>query len=185
MIVACASLIVALGGVSYAATVLPKNSVGAPQLQNKAVSTSKLRKGAVTGAKVKNGSLLAADFRAGQLPSGPRGPQGPQGVPGPTVRAYAQVKANDPSPVFIPARTKNFKSVTRVAAGRYCLTPAAGLDPNKVAAVVSPEHGNSAGADLGAYTEQPQHACATNQFEVFTAQTGVDSNLVSFTIIVP
>jgi hypothetical protein len=83
MIVACVSLIVALGGVSYAAGVLPKNSVGTAQLKKKAVTGAKLKKNAVTGAKVKNGSLLAADFKAGQLPAGPQGPKGDPGVQGP------------------------------------------------------------------------------------------------------
>jgi hypothetical protein len=75
------ALFIALGGVSYAAVVLPANSVGTKQLRN----------GAVTGRKVKPNSLLAKDFKAGQLPSGPRGlqgvpggqgPQGSQGIPG-------------------------------------------------------------------------------------------------------
>jgi hypothetical protein len=83
MIVACAALIVALGGVSYAAAVLPKNSVGSTQLQKKAVTGAKLKENAVTGAKVKNGSLLAADFKAGQLSAGPQGPKGDPGAQGP------------------------------------------------------------------------------------------------------
>jgi len=56
--------------------VIPRNSVGAPQL----------KKNAVTTAKVKNRSLLAIDFKAGQVPPGPtgeRGAPGPQGPPGP------------------------------------------------------------------------------------------------------
>jgi hypothetical protein len=72
LIVACVALVVALGGVSYAAGVLPKNSVG----------TAQLKKNAVTGAKVKNGSLRAADFKAGQLPAGQPGPSGPKGDTG-------------------------------------------------------------------------------------------------------
>jgi hypothetical protein len=63
------ALFLALGGVSYAALKLPANSVGTKQLKN----------GAVTGRKVKPKSLLAKDFRAGQLP---RGPRGVQGIPG-------------------------------------------------------------------------------------------------------
>ena len=85
MVVACVALVASLGGVSYAAGVLPENSVGTAQLQKKAVSASKLKKNAVTGAKVKNGTLKAADFGAGQLPAGPKGdpgPQGPKGDPG-------------------------------------------------------------------------------------------------------
>src|SRR5215207_1503613 len=82
MIIACVALVVALGGVSYAAGVLPKNSVGAAQLQKKAVTASKLRKNAVSAAKVKDGTLLAADFKAGQLPAGPKGDPGVQGPKG-------------------------------------------------------------------------------------------------------
>jgi hypothetical protein len=50
------------GGAAWAATSLPKNSVG----------TKQLKKGAVTGAKVKDGSLTGADINAstlGQVPS--------------------------------------------------------------------------------------------------------------------
>jgi hypothetical protein len=82
MIVASVALIIALGGVSYAAAVLPKNSVGPAQLQKQAVTRAKLKNNAVTDAKVKNGSLMAADFRVGQLPVGPQGAAGPQGPKG-------------------------------------------------------------------------------------------------------
>jgi len=84
MLVACAALIVALGGVSYAAAVLPENSVGTAQLQKKAVTRAKLKRNVVTSAKVKNGSLLAADFKTGQLPAGPQGAKGDAGSQGPT-----------------------------------------------------------------------------------------------------
>ncbi len=68
MVVACIALAVALGGTSYAAITLPRNSVGATQL----------RSNAVTSAKVRDGSLQAKDF-GGSLARGPRGPQGPAG----------------------------------------------------------------------------------------------------------
>src|SRR5215208_8457198 len=83
MIVACVALIVALGGVSYAAGVLPKNSVGTAQVKKEAVTRAKLKKNAVTSAKVKNGSLLADDFKPGQLSAGPQGPKGDPGGQGP------------------------------------------------------------------------------------------------------
>jgi hypothetical protein len=76
-VVACSALFVALGGASYAATQLPKNSVGNAQI----------KRNAVTGAKVRDGSLGAADFAPGQIgfspPIGPPGPAGPPGPPGP------------------------------------------------------------------------------------------------------
>jgi len=62
MVVAMLALLVALGGVGYAATALPRNSVGTPQL----------KKNAVTSIKVKDRSLLARDFKRGQLPRAAR-----------------------------------------------------------------------------------------------------------------
>jgi hypothetical protein len=81
-VVACLALFIALGGASYAAFKLPKNSVG----------TKQLKRGAVSAAKVKPGSLLAKDFKAGQLPGGAIGPQGavgPQGAAGTSGEAPA------------------------------------------------------------------------------------------------
>jgi hypothetical protein len=83
MVVAFIALVVAMAGTGYAATQLPKNSVGSKQLKNNAVITKKVNKGAVNSDKVKNGSLLSKDFKSGQLPAGPRGPQGLQGAQGP------------------------------------------------------------------------------------------------------
>jgi hypothetical protein len=87
MAVALLSLTVALGGTSYAAIKLPKNSVGSKQI----------KPNAVTGSKVKDGSLFSNDFASGQLPRGPKGdtgqqggsgPQGPAGPAGPSSVIY-------------------------------------------------------------------------------------------------
>jgi hypothetical protein len=59
LVVACLALAVSLGGTSYAAFVLPANSVG----------TVQLKAGAVVSGKVRNGTLLLADVQAGQLES--------------------------------------------------------------------------------------------------------------------
>ncbi|MGA9761087.1 MAG: hypothetical protein WBQ14_01510 [Gaiellaceae bacterium] len=58
MIVACIALAVALGGTSYAAVTLPRNSVGTKQIKNKAV----------TGVKVRNHTLAAIKMKSGVLP---------------------------------------------------------------------------------------------------------------------
>jgi hypothetical protein len=83
MMVALLALFVSLGGVGYAATQLPRNSVGTGQLRANAVTGAKLADGAVTSSKVADHSLRAKDFRSGQLLSGARGPQGLQGPEGP------------------------------------------------------------------------------------------------------
>lgn len=72
MVVACTALAVALSGASYAAIVLPKNSVGTKQLKKNAVTGVKVKNNAVTGAKVKDNSLTGLDINEatlGQVPS--------------------------------------------------------------------------------------------------------------------
>jgi hypothetical protein len=101
MIVACAALIVSLGGVSYAAGVLPKGSVGTAQLQKKAVTASKLRANSVSGLKVKDGTLTATDFKTGQLPAGQQGATGEKGDPG-----IAQVTVRTSNHSSIPANSQ-------------------------------------------------------------------------------
>jgi|SRR5215204_2114185 len=78
-VISCIALFVALGSGAYAATQLPKNSVGSKQI----------KKNAVNSAKVKDRSLKAVDFKEGQLPAGPRGPEGPKGTTGATGAAGA------------------------------------------------------------------------------------------------
>jgi len=66
------ALFVALGGVSYAAVSLPKNSVGTKQVKKGAVTRAKIANNAVNGAKVARNSLTGADIREstlGQVPS--------------------------------------------------------------------------------------------------------------------
>jgi hypothetical protein len=95
LVIACIALGVALGGTSYAAVTLPKNSVG----------TKQLKKNAVNSAKVKDRSLLRKDFKAGQIPAGPQGPagptgpQGPQGVAGtPAAQYFAHISYSGATP---------------------------------------------------------------------------------------
>ena len=65
------AVFIALGGVGYAASRLPKNSVGPKQIRNGAVNEAKLSasaKASLTGAKGDQGP---------QGPTGPKGPAGP------------------------------------------------------------------------------------------------------------
>jgi hypothetical protein len=67
------AVFVVLGGGAYAATALPKNSVGSKQI----------KASAVTSSKVKDGALLLKDFKPGQLVAGALGPTGSPGPTGP------------------------------------------------------------------------------------------------------
>jgi hypothetical protein len=67
LVISLISLMVALGGVGYAAVKLPKNSVGTKQVKKNAITTAKIKKDAVTGAKVKAGSLTGADIDLNSL----------------------------------------------------------------------------------------------------------------------
>jgi hypothetical protein len=110
-VVASLALFVALGGTSFAAFQLGKNSVKSKNIAKEAVHASDIANDAVSSAKVKDGSLLAGDFKAGQLPSGPTGPTGktgatgPQGSPGISglERVYVTGTENANSPKFTTA----------------------------------------------------------------------------------
>ena len=71
-VMATVAVFIALGGASYAALKLPKNSVGAKQLKKNAVTTAKIKKEAVTAAKVKKGTLTGAQINASTLGTVPR-----------------------------------------------------------------------------------------------------------------
>jgi hypothetical protein len=94
MVVALVALTVALGGTSYAAVKLPRNSVGNPQI----------KRSAVTGDKVRDGSLFANDFAAGQIPKGPKGDTGSQGIAGPQGPVGSPGAQGPPGPAQIIVR---------------------------------------------------------------------------------
>ena len=52
LVVACLALTIALGGTSYAAVSLPRNSVGTKQLKRNAVTSIKVKNNALTGADI-------------------------------------------------------------------------------------------------------------------------------------
>lgn len=67
MAVSFAALFVALGGVGYAATQLPPNSVGSAQLQNGSVGNWKLKFNSVGARKIINGSVGAKQVDSSQV----------------------------------------------------------------------------------------------------------------------
>lgn len=83
-VIATTALFLALGGGAYAATQLPKNSVGSEQIKKGAVTPNKLSKSALatlTGAQGPRGTEGAKGETGA---AGSQGQQGPQGNPGTT-----------------------------------------------------------------------------------------------------
>jgi len=87
VVVGGVALVIALGGTSYAASL-----VTSANIRNGTIKAADLGRNAVTSAKVRDGSLLAKDFKRGQLTgggsgttgaTGPAGPAGPIGATGP------------------------------------------------------------------------------------------------------
>ena len=64
-VVSTMALCIALGGVSYAAVKLPKNSVVSATIKNGQVKNADLGKNAVTSAKIKDGTVANADLGSG------------------------------------------------------------------------------------------------------------------------
>jgi Collagen triple helix repeat (20 copies) len=194
-VVASLALFIALGGSSYAALKLPKNSVGSEQL----------KANSITSAKVKGGSLSTTDLKASARsvlrgPRGRQGVQGPQGKTGATgktgktgskgstgargtagsARAYATVVADAGQPPIFTANVPNlaFGSVARTSTGVYCLAAPLLTIPQRSAAIASVR-------DLGGGYLVSNGLC-TNGVEVQTRNTGgalVDN--VDFNIWVP
>jgi hypothetical protein len=181
-VVASIALFVALGGSSYAAIKLPKNSVGAKQI----------RAGAVTSRHVADHSLLARDFKAGQLPAGapgPKGDTGPPGAPGApgSATAYARVVVTSSGAVVDAAQSKGVANanVTRVALGVTCFHDL-GFTPKSI--IVSPDIGSEAGVPIAGGALPPAalvvSACGTGaQAAAATADdTGANKDTSYFVI---
>jgi Collagen triple helix repeat (20 copies) len=75
-VAATLALFLALGGAAYAATQLPRNSVGTAQLKNGAVTAGKIAK------KTRNQLQGARGATGPQGPEGKTGKTGPKGTPG-------------------------------------------------------------------------------------------------------
>ena len=77
-VISVLALFIALGGASYAAITLPRNSVG----------TKQIKRNAVTGAKIKSRAIglsdLSRSVRTRLAKAGPTGPAGPKGDTGAT-----------------------------------------------------------------------------------------------------
>jgi len=85
-VTATLALFIALGGTSYAALALPRNSVGSKQIRTNAVGSSEVR-----NRSLKTADLSVTTRRALRGAKGDIGPAGPAGAP--AVRYFAAISA--------------------------------------------------------------------------------------------
>lgn len=90
-VVATLALCIAVGGASaFAATQLPKNSVGTKQLKKGAVNAAKIKDEAVAEAKIKNGAVTGAKIKPGSIGASALA----SGVVPPPVNAYTKPESD-------------------------------------------------------------------------------------------
>ncbi len=138
--IAYLALFVALGGTSVAASnaLVPKNSVGSPQVINGSLQTRDLSRKARTALKGNRGTRGPAGVRGARGPTGAQGVQGVQGVQGiqgipGTARAYGLVASDGTL-----SRSRNVTQVgTSPGSGVYCIRLAAGIDPAQTGVIAS------------------------------------------------
>lgn len=187
-------LFMLLGGGAYAATKLPRNSVGTKQIKNGAVTGKKIRNGTIEAGKLT--AAAAASLKGQKGDPGAVGPQGPRGTT--SSGAYATVEASVP-PAFIGDHP-GFTAVERFPDGGdeqllgiYCLTPSAGT--GIAHPIASTDWANSVAEGVFVEplaTESSFSKCDEGQLEVhtlrlFEAEPGIPTptNDVSFTVFAP
>lgn len=121
MLVALLAVFIALGGTSYSAITLSKNSVKSKHIVNGQVKRPDIARSAVSSRKVKDFSLLAKDFEPGQLPTAPPGPAGPAGPSGPRGPSDAYTISATPFSLPDDVSPPSATAKLRLPAGVYAL----------------------------------------------------------------
>lgn len=126
--IALLALFIALSGTTYAASsaLLPRNSVGTPQLKNGAVTKKKINKKTLKALKGNRGLTGARGA------TGPRGATGVQGVAG-SAAAFAHISATG---AVDSAKNVSAGNVTHPGTGLYCFS---GLGFTVQSIVVTPD----------------------------------------------
>jgi hypothetical protein len=187
-------LFILLGGGAYAATKLPKNSVGANQIKNGAVTGKKIKKRTIDSSKLT--AATVAGLKGGQGERGLVGPRGAQGTPG-DPGAYATVEASVP-PAFIGSHpgftaVRRFPAATEPEEGIYCLTPGAGTSIAHPIASADLADSVREGVFVEPLARETAFAkCGVGELEIhtyglFEFEPGVPiaTNDVSFTVFAP
>jgi hypothetical protein len=168
-VTATLALVVALGGTSYAASQLPKNSVGSKQIKQNSVKTVDVRDGGLTSADVQDGTLTAQDLAAGVLPV----------VPG---VAYAHVSD---SGVVDATNSKGIAqaNVSHPSTGYYCFKTLA-FAPKSIVANIDTAGGGATPGPFAHVAIGAAGGCpAGTQATVVTANNNVLTNFSFYVLL--
>jgi hypothetical protein len=189
--VAGVALVVALGGVSYAAGVLPNNSVGTAQLKKTAVSAAKLKRTPSPRARsARMGSrplrsraapCWRTTSRPASSPPGLRVPPAPSGRRATLAlkarrdrRAYGTVRINGAGNFeLVPGTTKNVIALAQAGGGNAaaCIQLDSSIDAANARAVATPNL--IGGYNTHVLVHRPVGYCAgalSNALEVITTR---------------
>jgi hypothetical protein len=143
LVVAIAALVVAMAGTGYAATQLPKNSVGNKQL----------KKNAVTSSKVKNKTLKLKDLSGGARNGlkGDKGDKGDRGLRGASGATNVRVRkgtgqvssGGGPNPEADDIASCNPGERAVGGGGGWSGTPSASLHIGRTEPAVGTAHGDA------------------------------------------
>ena len=174
-VTATVALFVALSGSAYAAQA---TVFGGGGVLNQCIGKHGTERAIATGGRCKRGEQFVAINEVGPAgpagspgpkgdagtggPAGAQGAQGVKGTPG-TARAYGLVSSTGTL-----SRQSNVVAVTHPDPGEYCVTLAAGIDPNTTGVNVT-VNGNDSGQNPFAQWAPLASQCAVGQLEVVTA----------------
>ena len=204
-VMATVAVFLALGGASYAAFKVPKNSIGANQLKNGAVTTAKIKNGAVSGAKIAAGTLgtvpsatsatsatnavnathaLSADSAATAASATKAGDAGTLGGRAPSSFADAdvvRVASISREGIVDPVHSFGISqaNVSHEEAGQYCIS---GLPTAPIATVASQPYGAKIGQTVITRAES-EGSCQVS-ITVYGPLPAADPEDAPFTILI-
>ncbi len=172
-VMATIAVFIALGGASYAAIKLPKNSVGTKQLKKEAVTAAKIKDGAVTPGKL--------DAAAKTSLTGAQGPQGPKGDPG-SAKAWAEVSSGGRV-----LRSSGGITVEKIDLGFYCVDGGSFTTANSVAVGTLNYSDGSTGLDgqIVIANTSASNICKAGQFEVLIGRDSGEPAGMGFIFVIP
>jgi hypothetical protein len=177
------------GGAAFAASQLPKNSVGAKQLKKNAVTAAKIKNGAVTGAKLKLSSIGTVPSASTANTAGTATTaNNANALGGKAASAFAASTVIRSASVFgkgtlIPELSDGIAqaNVSHPTTGLYCFN---GLNPAPKTAVAQLAFEATNGAEIFVQVNPTLGGCAGSQIAVATEKIGVGFEDNRFEMIV-